>query len=59
MSADAVHASSPTRRGRRTHLPVITSKHVTPHTAAHRGHGPLHAGVDTSVIALWLGHTAR
>lgn len=37
--------------------PSITSKHVTPHTLRHTtAMALLHAGVDTSVIALWLGH---
>ncbi|GAB3176757.1 tyrosine-type recombinase/integrase [Myceligenerans halotolerans] len=35
----------------------ITSKHVTPHTLRHTAAMALMtAGVDTSVIALWLGH---
>ena len=37
--------------------PSIASKHVTPHTLRHTAAmALLHAGVDTSVIALWLGH---
>lgn len=37
--------------------PSITAKHVTPHTLRHTAAMALmHAGVDTSVIALWLGH---
>ena len=37
--------------------PSISSKHVTPHTLRHTAAMTLlHAGVDTSVIALWLGH---
>jgi integrase/recombinase XerD len=58
MSADAVqrlvskHAAAAGRR-----CPSITSKHVTPHTLRHTAAMTLlHAGVDTSVIALWLGH---
>ena len=31
----------------------VVSPHVLRHTAAMR---PLHAGVDVTVIALWLGH---
>lgn len=39
--------------------PSIGSKHVTPHTLRHTAAmALLHAGVDTSVIALWLGHTS-
>ncbi|MEV2226789.1 tyrosine-type recombinase/integrase [Nocardia vinacea] len=37
--------------------PSLTSKTVTPHTLRHSAAmALLHAGVDTSVIALWLGH---
>jgi integrase/recombinase XerD len=37
--------------------PSITAKNVTPHTLRHStAMALLHAGVDTSVIALWLGH---
>lgn len=37
--------------------PSIAAKHVTPHALRHTAAmGLLHAGVDTSVIALWLGH---
>lgn len=39
--------------------PSLTTKtvtaHVLPHTTAMR---LLHAGIDTSVIALWLGHVS-
>jgi len=58
MSADAVqrlvakHAATAARD-----CPSITSKHVTPHTLRHTAAVALmNAGVDTSVIALWLGH---
>jgi integrase/recombinase XerD len=35
----------------------ITGKNVTPHTLRHSAAmALLHAGVDTSVIALWMGH---
>ena len=58
MSADAVqrlvarHAATAARD-----CPSITSKHVTPHTLRHTAAmGLMNAGVDTSVIALWLGH---
>jgi integrase/recombinase XerD len=58
MSADAVqrlvakHATAAA-----ISCPSISSKHVTPHTLRHTAAMTLlHAGVDTSVIALWLGH---
>jgi site-specific recombinase XerD len=39
------------------HCPTLTAKNVTPHTLRHSAAmALLHAGVDTSVIALWLGH---
>ena len=42
-----------------THCPSITGKNVTPHTLRHSAAmALLHAGVDTSVIALWLGHAS-
>jgi integrase/recombinase XerD len=37
--------------------PSLTGKPVTPHTLRHTAAmSLLHAGVDTTVIALWLGH---
>ena len=36
--------------------PSIGGKNVTPHTLRHSAMALLHAGVDTSVIALWMGH---
>jgi site-specific recombinase XerD len=37
--------------------PSLTAKHVTPHTLRHTAAmNLLHAGVDITVIALWLGH---
>ena len=37
--------------------PGIAAKNVSPHTLRHSAAmALLHAGVDTSVIALWLGH---
>lgn len=58
MSADAVqrlvakHAATAA-----VSCPSITSKRVTPHTLRHTAAmALLTAGVDTSVIALWLGH---
>ena len=58
MSADAVqrlvakHAATAALA-----CPSIATKHVTPHTLRHTAAMALmKAGVDTSVIALWLGH---
>jgi integrase/recombinase XerD len=58
LSRDAIaklvarHASHAT-----TTCPSIAAKKVTPHTLRHSAAmALLHAGVDTSVIALWLGH---
>ncbi|MQB02254.1 MAG: tyrosine-type recombinase/integrase, partial [Actinobacteria bacterium] len=40
-----------------TACPSITAKNVTPHTLRHSAAmALLHAGIDTSVIALWMGH---
>lgn len=37
--------------------PSLQAKHVTPHTLRHTAAmNLLHAGVDITVIALWLGH---
>lgn len=37
--------------------PTLRDKHVSPHTLRHTcAMQLLHAGVDTTVIALWLGH---
>jgi integrase/recombinase XerD len=37
--------------------PTLQEKHVTPHTLRHTAAMRLlHAGIDTTVIALWLGH---
>jgi integrase/recombinase XerD len=37
--------------------PTIAAKNVTPHTLRHSAAmALLHSGVDTSVIALWMGH---
>ena len=39
------------------HCPSLRSKKVTPHVLRHTAAMRLlHAGVDTTVIALWLGH---
>lgn len=40
-----------------TGCPTLAAKHVTMHTLRHTAAMRfLHAGIDTSVIALWLGH---
>lgn len=39
--------------------PSLTAKNVTPHTLRHTAAMELlHAGIDTTVIALWLGHAS-
>jgi integrase/recombinase XerD len=39
--------------------PTLASKNVTPHTLRHTAAmALLHAGVDSSTIALWLGHAS-
>jgi len=39
--------------------PTLVAKNVTPHTLRHTAAmALLHAGVDTSTIALWLGHAS-
>jgi integrase len=56
MSADAVQRLVTTHAAARS-CPSINFKRVTPHTLRHTAAMTLlHAGVDTSVIALWLGH---
>jgi integrase/recombinase XerD len=58
LSADAVQrlVATHTATAKRS-CPSLTSKHVTPHTLRHTAAMALMtAGVDTSVIALWLGH---
>jgi integrase/recombinase XerD len=48
----AVHAKTAARS-----CPSLTGKKVTPHVLRHSAAMRLlHAGVDTTVIALWLGH---
>jgi site-specific recombinase XerD len=40
-----------------TRCPTLAAKNITPHVLRHScAMRLLHAGVDTSVIALWLGH---
>jgi len=58
LSRDAV-AKLVTKHATRAaaRCPSLTAKTVTPHTLRHSAAmALLHAGVDTSVIALWLGH---
>jgi integrase/recombinase XerD len=48
----AKHATTAART-----CPSLQAKHVTPHTLRHTAAmNLLHAGVDITVIALWLGH---
>ena len=48
----AIHAAAAARR-----VPSLANKHLTPHVLRHTtAMQLLQAGVDTSVIALWLGH---
>ncbi len=48
----AKHTAAAARR-----CPSLQGKHLTPHALRHTSAMQLlHAGVDTSVIALWLGH---
>jgi len=60
LSRDAIarlvakHAATAARS-----CPSIKSKNVTPHTLRHSAAmALLHAGIDTSVIALWMGHAS-
>jgi site-specific recombinase XerD len=58
LSDDAVERRVATHTQRAAqHCPSLASKKVTPHTLRHTAAmSLLHAGVDTAVIALWLGH---
>jgi integrase/recombinase XerD len=48
----AMHAETATAA-----CPTLAAKKITPHVLRHTAAMRLlHAGVDTSVIALWLGH---
>jgi integrase/recombinase XerD len=60
LSRDAIarlvakHAASAARS-----CPSIAAKNVTPHTLRHSAAmALLHVGIDTSVIALWMGHAS-
>lgn len=58
LSRDAIeHRIRATTHAAATACPSLTHKHVTTHTLRHTAAMRLlHAGVDTTVIALWLGH---
>jgi site-specific recombinase XerD len=58
LSRDAIeHRLAPHVAPATTTCPSLTTKHVTMHTLRHTAAmNLLAAGVDVSVIALWLGH---
>jgi site-specific recombinase XerD len=58
MSSDAVsHLTSKYASMAASACPSITARKITPHTLRHTAAMTLlHAGVDITVIALWLGH---
>ncbi len=58
MSADAVaRLTSKYAALAATACPTLATKKITPHTMRHTAAmNLLHAGVDITVIALWLGH---
>ena len=58
LSRDAIAQRLATHVAKAAHAcPSLGKKTVTPHTLRHTAAMRLlHAGVDTSVIALWLGH---
>ena len=58
MSADAVTRLTGKYAAIAAHAcPTLTAKKITPHTLRHTAAmNLLHAGVDITVIALWLGH---
>lgn len=58
LSRDAIEARIRRTKAKATkNLPSLKDKHVTAHTLRHTAAMRLlHAGVDTTVIALWLGH---
>jgi site-specific recombinase XerD len=58
LSQDAVEARLATYKSvAAQHCPSLETKRLTPHTLRHtRAMTLLRAGVDVSVIALWLGH---
>jgi site-specific recombinase XerD len=58
LSADAVQARTALHAEKAAdHCPSLKGKHLSPHVLRHTSAmSLLHAGVDTTVIALWLGH---
>jgi integrase/recombinase XerD len=58
LSRDAVERRlSRHQRAAAPHCPSLNTKHITAHVLRHTAAmRPLEAGVDTTVIALWLGH---
>jgi integrase/recombinase XerD len=58
LSRDAVALRVAKHTATASHsCPTVATKTVTPHVLRHTtGMNLLHAGVDTSVIALWFGH---
>lgn len=58
LSRDAIeHRIQQASARAETHCPSLRGKKVTPHTLRHTAAMRLlHAGVDITVIALWLGH---
>ena len=57
LTRDAVARRLTTTQERALTCPTLHHKNVTPHVLRHTAAMRLlHAGVDTSVIALWLGH---
>jgi site-specific recombinase XerD len=58
MSRDALHQRLTVHTATATRTcPTLTSKNITPHVLRHSAAmALLHAGVDITVIALWLGH---
>jgi integrase/recombinase XerD len=58
LSRDAVeHRLAQHSRNAARDCPTLTEKKITPHILRHTAAMRLlHAGVDTTVIALWLGH---
>ena len=58
MSTDAIaHRLAIHLQAASPDCPSLAGKHVTMHTLRHTAAMRfLHAGIDTSVIALWLGH---
>ena len=60
LSRDAVeHRIAVHARTAGHSCPSLASKKITAHTLRHTAMALLHAGVDTTVIALWLGCAAR